>query len=383
MDITQIQLPENISIKDFRDIAKNIAFHDFRLNTLKQVMEKQKLTNPEKLLDFLLKHQYISNTESREKNVYYANTSLRSVANASLNKRKNKSYSWNALAKAIIRAEVIQHSSIDWAINKPKSIFLFGSMLDNSKENYGDADIIVSFSVEEQQQQNYYKLKEKIANKYTNNNIFDYKTYGEFGFQDETQIKIDIKNNNTFLSFCTERTAESLSKEDKYLNKTFPLIQLWKTDNTNLHISVLDKYNENLANKWAIENQTAYHSVIDNLNHALNQIGVSNINSPNFKKDCKHYVQFELLNQAHLLAEEDLLYYSKQSTKMRRFGNLGIETLGIIAKYNYWSLETIKKSEDIEINKIINNPHFKRGYKSNEKKELVHIARKTNSLKLK
>ena len=257
--------------------------------------------------------------------------------------RKPPEKAWHEVALALVRVVALsQASNHNWCGVIPTDFFIFGSMLNPTKKDYGDADICIGrmFSCERNKQ--FEKTQQEWLKNYScyipEKAINPYKVL-------ETEINqqiLMIKNSKNFLSIHDTSDPSNLSSE----NKDFPILKIWEYSN-DMSIDLFDEHdikNRELSINWENNNPREAKGVIQNLNNALIQLELPSISSSNFKEKCKKYqiniLASELVEELNkfTFTEQIFNFESPQSLfdcKIKKISNivlsgeLGFEALGI------------------------------------------------------
>jgi hypothetical protein len=158
MNLNNLESTNDLTVKEFRDLAKTLrSFRDVKEDVILNAFKQNSQINPSEMFDFFIENGLLEKgilTEQQEQ-TWSATLPLRAIAGASLQKRKTSDKAWNEVAKAFARI-VCLSDNLPWVIHSPSKLFLFGSMLDPNKKDYGDADLDILSLVWE-------KTKEKTA----------------------------------------------------------------------------------------------------------------------------------------------------------------------------------------------------------------------------
>ena len=136
MNLNELKIPENLKLtkKKLRDFAKKIksdsliSESDFK-NVFNNSFHNK---NYRDVFNFFIEHI--------KENYYYGTTSLQALANASLSARKPPEKAWHEVALALVRVVALsQANNHNWCGVIPTDFFIFGSMLNPTKKDYGDA----------------------------------------------------------------------------------------------------------------------------------------------------------------------------------------------------------------------------------------------------
>lgn len=285
MNIQNLEQPPELSVKTLRDLAKILQQFESRnkidfINVFQQNLVK----NPEEIFDFFVKNNFIEHSSN---NKWTSTLTLRSIAGASLAKRKNSEQAWDEVAKLLVRTVVLSNS-LGWNIETPNKLFLFGSMLNPDKKDYGDADLSLTTERTES-----YEILKQIQNNWLTD-FYDFtssKCQSSYGFLDESQLKIDMMSSSKFPSIHYVHDIVELSKEANNLNN-FPVLVLWENPdfihNDNYDTKTIKAMT--LSNNWKKNNKEIYSVIQDNLNKALSKLGICTINDNKFKKSCEDYM---------------------------------------------------------------------------------------------
>jgi hypothetical protein len=364
MNLHEFKIINNLTIKEIRDLARKLCHikaedKSFILDTFK---ENPKI-NPDEMFVFFIENGLLDESNNK----FTATIALRAIAGASLDKRKNKEKAWDELAKALARTVALSSSS-DWFIEKPSKLFLFGSMLNPTKADYGDADLALTLG----RKDSYDNLIEK-----QDNWLSKYEEYSNFnpnslGFEDELQLKDDIASGSNFISIHNCRDIDVLSKAPNNIGN-FPIFTLWENNEfKNNGVSKDTQLALELSQQWK-ENNPYLHKEIQNcLNKALSKLGIMAYTEANFKVSCKDYIRDSLAKELskRIKKADD----SQILSKAVRMGNLGFEAIGQALK----STPTFNQ-ELSKLNSLLNSmdkeseKHYLKGFAEVEK-----IKRKFN-----
>lgn len=277
-DIPKIK---GLTPKEFRTIAQSIHSMQFRTKeTLLKVLQENSQEDSKFLFNAFLESNLIKeNAEGYEPTIL-----LSAIAGISFAKRKSSEDAWLEVAKIIARTVVLS-SSIDWSIQSPSNLYIFGSMLDPNKKDHGDADLSLTTNVIED-----YNMLQKIQKEWLNNYYpFISKRFdNSYFFADIYQLKSDIKSSSNFPSIHDTNDIIGLSE----LNTNFPIMNLWENE-----LFKLSKKNDNekrceeLCLDWKKNNPQQYQIAQDKLKIALRKIGISSTNKQEYIIQCENYVK--------------------------------------------------------------------------------------------
>jgi hypothetical protein len=325
MNIGKLETISDLTVKEFRDLAKSLRMlHDVKEEVILNAFKKNSKINPSEMFEFFVKNGLLEKglIEGQEK-TWSATLPLRAIAGASLQKRKSSIKAWDEVAKALARIVALSEP-LGWVIQSPSKVFLFGSMLNPNKKDYGDADLVITFNKNENieilldKQYDWLICYEEFVSKKFNTSM---------GFEDQAQLKQDIAAGSNFISINTNKDIEYLASEPENLGK-FPAIVLWE----NKLFPTTKEENESLelTKLWTNNNPHTYQEIKNRLNNALSKLGISAYDEPGFENSCKEYMKnsltYELSKKLPNLKKfgED----SNLVNRMVRMGSVGFEAIG-------------------------------------------------------
>lgn len=326
MNISKLQTTSDLTIKEFRDLAKTLrSFSDVTEDVIINVFKQNTKINPSEMFDFFIENGLLEKSPVTEgqKQTWSSTLPLRAIAGASLQKRRNADKAWNEVAKSFARIVALSEP-LDWVIHSPSKLFLFGSMLNPNKKDYGDADLALTFNRKG-------NIEDLIDKQYDwLEHYLDYvssKFNTSLGFEDQAQLKQDIAAGSSFISINTNRDIEYLSSEAENIGK-FPVIVLWQ--NKNFITTEEENKSLDLAELWVKNNPETYNEIQKMLNLSLANLGIVPYTDPNFEQSCKEYMK-------NALAEElvkklpNIKKFGEDSNlinRMVRMGSIGFEAIG-------------------------------------------------------
>ena len=289
MNLNELKIPENLKItkKELRDFAKKINSDSLITESeFKNVFNSSfHNKNYRDTFHFFIENNFIKHIKEK---YYYGTTSLSSLANSSLNARKSPEKAWNEVALALVRVIALsQANNHNWCGVIPTDFFIFGSMLNPTKKDYGDADICIGRMLSCQRNKQFDKTQREWLIKYSS--YIPKKAINPYRVLD-TEINqqiLMIKNSKNFLSIHDTSDPSNLSSE----NKDFPILKIWEYSN-DLLFDLFDEHdikNRELSNNWKNNNPRDAKEAIQKLNTALSQLELPSISSSNFKENCKKY----------------------------------------------------------------------------------------------
>jgi hypothetical protein len=326
MNLNKLESTNDLTVKEFRDLAKTLrSFRDVKEDVILNAFKQNSQINPSEMFDFFIENGLLEKgilTEQQEQ-TWSATLPLRAIAGASLQKRKTSDKAWDEVAKAFARI-VCLSDNLPWVIHSPSKLFLFGSMLDPNKKDYGDADLAITFNKREDIEILLDKQYEWLEHY---QDFISSKLNTSMGFEDQAQLKQDISAGSSFISINTNRDIEYLSSEPENIGK-FPVMVLWQ--NKNLP-SIKDE-NESLAlaNLWMETNPEAYLEIQTRLNQALSKLGIVPYTEPDFEQSCKDYMK-NALTEELVKKLPSVKKFGEDSTlvnRMVRMGSVGFEAIG-------------------------------------------------------
>lgn len=281
MNIHDFPKLDNLTSKELRDVAKKIKFFsDYSKELYLEVFKEVSPLHPELLFDFFVENNLL---EKAPNDKWSSSVILRAIAGASLAKRKNHSQSWDEVAKLLARTVVLS-KDLQWNVDTPSHLFLFGSMLNPDKKDYGDADVSLFISRKDDSQV-FVSQKEWLKKFY---DFTSSKAYSSFGFVHESQLRLDMMAASNFPSIHAPKDIFYLSKEPYNLGN-FPLMILWEHKNCFIDTSEV-KEAKNLSDNWKTKNTESYLYALNSLNSALCNLGISSVNDQDFEISCEQYM---------------------------------------------------------------------------------------------
>lgn len=358
MNIHELETINDLTLKELREISrvlKKIGYFE-KEEILETIKENSKI-NPINCFNFLVENKFLEKDESKNNSKWTTTLKLRAIAIASLSKRKNSEKAWEEVAKLLART-VVLNESLDWSIETPSKLFLFGSMLDPNKKDYGDADLSVVFDRKDEYEVLQEKQKEWFK---TYSDFISSRFYNYFGFSNEAQIRQDMMAGSSFPSVHYINDIIMLSEQPDNIN-SFPVFTLWE----NPQLTKEDKREDistvlNLSHKWKTEHPEVYKEIQNRLNKALSNLGIVSYTDSKFSDSCKEYVKREVI--------EELTKKLKNNKKMDgdsiivnrivRLGDIGFEAIGKVSKQlpNFFNL--ISQSKLRLVLEIINKKENK------------------------
>lgn len=321
MNIHDFPKLNNLTSKDLRDVAKKIRyFSDYSKELYLEVFKEVSPLHPDLLFDFFVENNLL---EKAPNDKWSSSVILRAIAGASLEKRKNHSQSWNEVAKLLARTVVLS-KDLQWNIDTPSHLFLFGSMLNPDKKDYGDADLSLFITRKDDYQVLLKSQKEWLKKFY---DFTSSKAYSSFGFLHETQLRLDMLSASSFPSVHAPDDIFYLSKEPYNLGN-FPLMILWENKDFPIHTPEIIEA-KNLSDNWKSKNPDSYSSALESLNSALFNLGIKPLHDKDFESSCENYIvnslSSELIHKLQSSTKEnrDVII----TNKIVRFGETGYKAI--------------------------------------------------------
>lgn len=321
MNLQEFPKLDNLTAKDLRTLAQKLrSFHDYSKELYIATFKEISPLNPEQLFDFFVENNLLDKNKNDK---WSSSTILRAIAGASLSKRKTSAQSWDEVAKLIARTVVLS-KDIDWNIETPSHLFLFGSMLNPEKKDFGDADLCL-FTYRKDEYRTLQNIQKKWTDKYYD--FLSNKCYSEFGFSDERQLKTDLISSSSFPSIHSSRDILFLAKEPYNVDK-FPLFVLWENKYSNHESPELSEAFQ-LSQHWKNKNPEFYEIIQKNLNNALTNLGMLPIEHSEFETSCEDYMVKSLCEELiKKLKSSDKDYRDCNIVnKIVRLGSLGLKVL--------------------------------------------------------
>lgn len=362
MNIHDFPKLENLTAKDLREVAKKIRyFSDYSKDLYLEVFKEVSPLHPEILFDFFVDNNLL---EKAPHDKWSSSVILRAIAGASLEKRKNHSQSWNEVAKLLARTVVLS-KDLKWNVDTPSHLFLFGSMLNPDKKDYGDADLSLFIPRKDDTKVLFQSQKEWLKKFY---DFTSSKAYSSFGFLHETQLRLDMLSSSSFPSIHAPDDIFYLSKEPYNLGN-FPLMILWENKECSINNPEIQEAKD-LSDNWKTKNPDFYLSALDSLNTALAQLGIKSVHDKEFESSCEDYIVNSL--------STELIYKLQSSTK----DNRDVVITNKIVRFGETGYKAIFNAL-----KNIDTSHLKKSkisqFMLNNEEELKNYLIKTNTVRQK
>lgn len=345
MDISNLKLPPQVKLKEFRNLTRSfVRSFSLEKEKLLSILETDhQLNNSQEVLDFMVGEGLFKKESYGEDESFSPTLRLRSIASANLHKRKSLDEAWQDVAKMVARTVALKQSSFDWTLQSPTEIHLFGSLLNDTKADYGDADLIVGLASQNDfsEKQHFEKQQNWLRN---HQEHVSHQAMNESNFSDGAQLKVDIRHMNSFISLHSFYEVYHLNEVREDKNTTFPVMSLW-INNQGSYTSTEEDYGiVRLESKWKDKNPEAYQKAINNFHQALSKIGIDIKNVEQFETQCREYVIRDFAQEYIKICpdleprttHQKVLFY-----QMMRMDEQGMESLGRICNKKGYSFESL------------------------------------------
>lgn len=364
-----------LSNKELRDTAKivarfiNSSTEKSDLITILEEILNNKMDKIE-FYEFLLSNNFIKEDEKKH---ITGTVKLNALAAASLSKRKKINDAWLECAKTLIKTVSLANVE-DWNIDNIQEIYLFGSILDINKTDYGDVDMAINL---QRIDKDYNLLKEHQSEWVYNNMIpVNTKLIKEGFFYSNFQLIKDITNVSKFSSIHLIEDVERMVKDGCVVTS----LKIWENKVVkNKNISSLNEKSKD----WIKNNKSTYQKILLNLNNALNKLGVANISDKIFEESCDKYMYNLLLKEGATELKKYVDDMPNDSNivfkKILRSGDIGAQVLGSL-----WELAETEEHKEFLISYYyiandMNNDKFIENFdKGSESVDKTKKVEKTN-----
>lgn len=292
MDISELSQKLNVSPSVLREMAKKLSSYEVgerELTSAARFCDIGKLA----LLSFLEENDLLERGNGKS---WKPTMNLIAVAGAKLSKRRTEEAAWESVAKMIARTVVMDEFPGEWNLRVPNRAYVFGSLLDSSKKDFGDADLILEQSdvgvTKFYESEDYHERQRKQEEWFDENPLaFQASCWSMGTLSDDVQNVLDLKNGDAFLSIAPPRAYYNLSSLPKYETNGFPLMSIWKSDKNG---DGADSELERAAESWSVKNAEAAMAVREKLDAAFLRMGLPRQCDANFKKACMDYVSLSM-----------------------------------------------------------------------------------------